>query len=79
MHQDRNNRSWSDLKGRKNHDEFDGKASKATNFLKDDVIESAHDSRKERNDRATQQLEGVKNMFKSMADYDYKQNEPFKK
>ena len=76
MHKDRNNRSWSELKTKKNYDEQEGKTSRAA---KDDLMDSTHDSRKEKNERATKQLEGVKNIFKSMADYDEKQNKSFKK
>ena len=73
MHRDRNNNSWSELKAKKNHSEFDDTFLTAVNVVQDDVIGTAHDSRKEKNDRATRQLEGVKNMFRDMADYDRKQ------
>lgn len=76
MHKDRNNRSWSELKIKKNYDEPDGKTLRAD---KEDFLDSIHDSRKEKNERATRQLEGVKNIFKSMADYDEKQNKSSKK
>ena len=72
MHRDRNNNSWSELKAKKNHSEFDDTFLTAVNVVQDDVIGTA-DSRKEKNDRATRQLEGVKNMFKDMSDYGRKQ------
>ena len=71
MHRDRNNNSWSELKAKKNHSEFDDTFLTAVNVVQDDVIGTA-DSRKEKNDRATTQLEGVKNMFNDMAGYDRK-------
>lgn len=73
MHRDRNNNSWSELKAKRNNSEFDDAPLKAANIVKDDLIGAMHDSRKEKNDRATRQLEGVKNMFKDMADYGRKQ------
>ena len=72
MHRDRNNNSWSELKAKKNHSEFDDTFLTAVNVVQDDLIGTA-DSRKEKNDRATRQLEGVKNMFKDMSDYGRKQ------
>ena len=72
MHRDRDNNSWSELKAKKNHSEFDDTFLTAVNVVQDDVIGTA-DSRKEKNDRATRQLEGVKNMFKDMSDYGRKQ------
>ena len=72
MHRDRNNNSWSELKAKKNHSEFDDTFLTAVNVVQDDVIGTA-DGRKEKNDRATRQLDGVKNMFKDMTDYDRKQ------
>lgn len=72
MHRDRNNNSWSELKAKKNHSEFDDTFLTAVNVNQDDVIGTA-DSRKEKNDRATRQLEDVKNMFKDMSDYGRKQ------
>ena len=72
MHRDRNNNSWSELKAKNNHSEFDDTFLTAVNVVQDDVIGTA-DSRKEKNDRATRQLEGVKNMFKDMSDYGRKQ------
>ena len=72
MHRDRNNNSWSELKAKRNSSQFDGAPLKAANAVKDDLIGIAHDSRKEKNDRATTQLEGVKNMFNDMAGYDRK-------
>lgn len=74
MHRDRNNNSWSELKAKRHKSEFDDTPSKSVNIAKDDLLGVAHDSRKEKNDRATRQFEGVKNMFKDMADYDRKQN-----
>ena len=73
MHRDRNNNSWSELKAKRNNSEFDDAPLKAANVVKDDLVGTAHDSRKEKNDRATRQLEGVKNMFRDMSDYDRKQ------
>ena len=73
MHRDRNNYSWSELKAKKNNNDFDDAPSNATKSIQDDLIGTA-DSRKEKNDRAAKQLDGVKNMFKDMADFDRKQN-----
>ena len=73
MHRDRNNYSWSELKAKKNHNDFDDAPLNATKSIQDDFIGTA-DSRKEKNDRAARQLNGVKNMFKDMADFDRKQN-----
>ena len=73
MHRDRNNYSWSELKAKKNHNDFDDATLNATKFIQHDLIGAA-DSRKEKNDRAARQLNGVKNMFKDMADFDRKQN-----
>lgn len=73
MHRDRNNYSWSELKAKKNHNDFDDAPLNATKSIQDDLIGTA-DSRKEKNDRAARQLNGVKNMFKDMADFDRKQN-----
>lgn len=72
MHRDRNNNSWSELKAKRNHSEYDDAPLTAANVVQDDLIGAA-DSRKEKNDRATRQLDGVKNMFKDMTDYDHKQ------
>lgn len=68
MHRDRNNNSWSELKVKRHHSEFDDAP------LKFEDATQSNDSRKEKNDRAARQLDGVKNMFKNMADYDHKQN-----
>lgn len=73
MHRDRNNNSWSQLKAKKNHNDFDEVPLSATKFIQEDLIGAA-DGRKEKNDRAAKQLDGVKNMFKDMADFDSKQN-----
>lgn len=73
MHRDRNNYSWADLKAKKNHNDFDDAPLSATKFAHDDLIGTA-DTRKEKNDRAAKQLDGVKNMFKDMADFDRIQN-----
>ncbi len=73
MHQDRNNKSWSELKAKKNRSELEERPITSTNVVHNDIIGSA-DSRKEKNDKATKQLDGVKNMFKDMADYDFKQS-----
>ena len=73
MHRDRNNNSWSELKAKRNHSEYDDAPLTAASVIQDDLIGTAHGSRKEKNDRATRQLEGVKNMFKDMANYDRKQ------
>ncbi len=67
MHRDRNNNSWSELKAKRNHSEYDDALLTAANVVQDDMIGAA-DSRK-KNDRATRQLDGVKNMFKDIADY----------
>lgn len=72
MHRDRNNNSWSELKAKRNHSENDDAPLTAANVVQDDLIGAA-DSRKEKNDRATRQLDGVKNMFKDIADYDTNQ------
>ena len=72
MHRDRNNNSWSELKAKRHHREFDDTPLATANVVQGDLIGAA-DSRKEKNDRATRQLEGVKNMFKDMADYGRKQ------
>ena len=79
MHRDRNSSSWSELKAKRNHSEFDDAPLKAANVFQADLVGAAHDSRKEKNDRATRQLDGVKNMFKDMADFDRKQNKPSQK
>ena len=68
MHRDRNNNSWSELKAKRNHSEYDDAPLTDANVVQDDLIGAA-DSRKEKNDRATRQLDGVKNMFKDIADY----------
>ena len=73
MHRDRNSSSWSELKAKRNHSEFDDAPLKAANVYQADLVGAAHDSRKEKNDRATRQLEGVKNMFRDMSDYARKQ------
>ena len=62
MHRDRNNNSWSELKAKRNHSEYDDAPLTAANVVQDDLIGVA-DSRKEKNDRATRQLDGVKKMF----------------
>ena len=74
MHRDRNSSSWSELKAKRNHSEFDDTPLTAANVVQGDLIGAA-DSRKEKNDRATRQLDGVKNMFIDMADYDRKQKQ----
>lgn len=74
MHRSRNSSSWSELKAKRNRGELDDAPSKVTNFVQDDVVNTSQTNRKEKNDRATRQLDGVKNMFKDMADYDFKQN-----
>ena len=74
MHRDRANHSWSELKAKKNHSEFDDAPLRAENDTQLDSIGVARDSRKEKNDKASRQLDGVKNMFKDMADYDHEQN-----
>ena len=76
MHRDRNSSSWSELKAKRNHSEFDEAPLKAANVIQADLVSAAHGSRKEKNDKATRQLDGVKEMFKDMADYDRKQNKP---
>ena len=68
MHRDRNNKSWSELKAKRNQSEYDDAPLTAANVVQDDLIGVA-DSRKEKNDRATRQLDGVKKMFKDIADY----------
>ena len=73
MHRDRNNYSWSELKAKRNNSKFDDAPIEAVNVVDDDLVGTAHDTRKEKNDRAIRQLDGVKNMFKDMADYDRKQ------
>ena len=65
MHRDRNNKSWSELKAKRNQSEYDDAPLTAANVLQDDLIGAA-DSRKEKNDRATRQLDGVKKMFKDI-------------
>ena len=74
MHRDRNNNSWSELKAKKNHSEFDDAPLKHTNVIHEKLEGVAYDSRKEKNDRAARQLDGVISMFKNMADFDRKQN-----
>ena len=74
MHRDRANHSWSELKAKKNHSEFDDAPLRAENDTQLDFIGVARDSRKEKNDKAARQLDDVKNMFKDMADDDLKQN-----
>ena len=78
MHRDRNNYSWSELKAKKNHNDFDDAPLNATKFIQHDLIGVA-DSRKEKNDRAAKQLDGVKSMFKEMADFNRKQNDSSQK
>lgn len=72
MHKDRNNYSWSELKAKKNHNDFDALPLSASKSVDD--LNGTADNRKEKNDRATKQLNVVKNMFKDMADFDRKQN-----
>ena len=74
MHRDRANHSWSEFKAKKNHSEFDDAPLRAENDTQLDSIGVARDSRKEKNDKASRQLDGVTNMFKDMADYDHEQN-----
>ena len=74
MHRDRANHSWSELKAKKNHSEFGDAPLVAENDTQLDSIGVARDRRKEKNDKAAKQLDGVKNMFKDMADDDLKQN-----
>lgn len=79
MHRDRNSSSWSKLKAKRNHSEFDDAPLKAANVIQADLVGAVHGSRKEKNDRATRQLDGVKNMFKDMADFDRNQYKPSQK
>ena len=79
MHKDRNNNSWSELKAKKNHSEFDDAPLRAKNIIQADLIGAEYDSRKEKNDRSAKQLDSVTNMFKDMADYDLKQNKLIQK
>ena len=74
MHKDRNNHSWSELKAKKTHDNSDESPLKASSFDYGSAADLSYDSRKEKNDKATKQLDRVKNMFIEMSDYDSKRN-----
>lgn len=74
MHRDRNNYSWSELKAKKSHDNYDDSSIKAASTEQSSMADSSYGSRKEKNDKAAKQLDRVKNMFIEMSDYDSKRN-----